>query len=181
MVGVARERAETEMLIKRPGFVVFGVNRERTDAGDVRGLQGALHRVFEQPGPEAFALPGRRNREAGEKHDGNGMTGEAFGQPLRRRGILDLTDDQRIVADDYFFGESDVGLRCSRLLVLERVADEKPVERFPAAIEFIDRVAASQLFDAERGHFTRRRSNTLGSFRSFANRRDGRGDADSAF
>ncbi len=54
MVWVARERTETEMLVKRPSFVVFGVNGERTNAGNVRRLQRSLHRVFEQPGSETF-------------------------------------------------------------------------------------------------------------------------------
>lgn len=57
MVGVAWERTETEMLVKCPGLIIFGVNRERTNAGDVRGLECSLHRVLEQPGAEAFALP----------------------------------------------------------------------------------------------------------------------------
>ncbi len=181
MVGVAWERGEAEVFVKCPGFVVFGVNRECTDAGDVRGLQGTLHRVFQQPGAEAFALPGRGNGKACEEHDGNGMPGEAFDQPLGRGDIFDLADDKRVVADDGVVGDSDVGLRRSCLLVLKSVASEKAVECFPAAIEFIDSVAALQLFNPEWGHTTPPRSNTLGSFKSFAKRCEGRGGADRAF
>lgn len=152
MVGVARERAEAEVLVERPGFVIFGVNRECTNAGDVRRLQRSLHGVLEQPGAEAFALPGCRNGETGEEHDGNRMTGEALGQTLGSGGIFDLADDKRIVANDGFTGEGDVGLRSPCLLVLERVAHEKPVESIPAAIEFIDLVAALQLLNPKRGH-----------------------------
>ena len=142
MVRVAWERGEAEVFVKCPGFVVFGVNRECADAGDVRCLQGTLHGVLQQPGSEAFALAGRGNSEACEEHDGNGMTGEALDQPLGRGGIFDLADDKRVVADDGVAGERDVGLRRSCLLVLKRVASEKAVECFPAAIEFIDSVAA---------------------------------------
>lgn len=78
MVGVARQRAEAEVFVKRPRFVVLGVNRESTNAGDVCGLQSSPHRVLEHPRAEAFALPGCRNGQTGEQHDWNGMTGEAF-------------------------------------------------------------------------------------------------------
>jgi hypothetical protein len=44
-----------------PRFVILGVNRESTNAGDVRGLQCSLHRVLEHSGAEAFGLPGCRN------------------------------------------------------------------------------------------------------------------------
>jgi len=177
MVGIARERTEAEMFIKRPRFIVLGVHRERSNAGDVRSLQRSLQRVFEQPGPETFALPGCRNGETGKEHDGNGVTGEALGQTLGSRGILDLANDQSIVADYGVTRQSAVGLRSTCLLVLERITCEKPVESFPAAIEFIDVVAALQL---ERGHSTLPRSNTLGSLKSLAKRRDGRGGADRA-
>lgn len=81
------------------------------------------------------------------------MPGETLSQPLRRGGILDLADDKSVVTDDGAIGEGDVGLRRAGLLVLKRIAGEKPVERFAATIEFIDRVAALQLFDPERGHY----------------------------
>ncbi len=138
MVRVAWERAETEMLVKCFGLVVFGVNCERTDAGDIGGLQRSLHGILEQAGSEAFALPRGRNRQAGKEHDGNRMTGEALRQALRSGGILDLTEDERVVADYRLIRKGNVGLRGSRLLVLERITREKKVQRFPAAIELAD-------------------------------------------
>ena len=152
MIRVARERAETEVFVKRLGFVVFGVNRERTDAVDVRGLQRALHCVLEQAGAEASALPGCCNSEAGEEPHRNGVTSEALRQPFRRGVVFDLAHDERVVAGDGASGESNVGLRRSCLQVLRRIAREKAVERFPAAIEFIDGVAAMQLFNPDWSH-----------------------------
>src|SRR5260370_1953082 len=79
------------------------------------------------------------------------MTGEALDQPLGGGGIFDLADDKRVVADDGVAGERDVGLRRSCLLVLKRVASEKAVECPPTAIEFIESVAAVQLFNPHWG------------------------------
>ena len=152
MIGVAGQWAEPEVFVKRPGFVVLGVNRERANTGNVRGLQSSLHRVLEHPGSQAFALPRRRDGEAREEHDGNWVTREALDQTLGSRGILHLADDQRIVANHRFTGERDVGLRSPGLLILECIPREKPVESFPAAIKFVDCMAAQQLFNPQRRH-----------------------------
>jgi len=95
MVGVARERAEAEVFVKRLGLVILGVNHlgvnhERTNTSDVRGPQRALHRIFQQPRPQSLPLPGCPNREAGKEHDRNRMTRQPLGQPFRRGGILAL-------------------------------------------------------------------------------------------
>jgi hypothetical protein len=152
VIRVARQGAEAEMFVERTCFVILGVNSERANAGDVRGLQCSLHGVLEHAGAEALALPGYRARKTGEEHDGNRVTGEALGQTLRSRVILDLPDDQRIVAGDSIVAERDICLRSSCLLVLERVTNEKAVESFPATIESIDLVAALELLDLEWDH-----------------------------
>jgi len=180
MERVARKRREAEVFVKRPGFIVLGVNRERTNTGDIRGLQRSLHRVLEQPRPKAFALPRCRDGQPGEEHDRNGITGEALDEAFGRCGIFDLADDKRVVTGDNIIGEGNVGLGSACLLVLERITRKKPVEGFPAAIEFIDVVAAEQLFNSEWGQSTPPRSKTLFSFKSFVSRRAGWGGAESA-
>lgn len=140
------------MFVKRPCRVIFGVNGERTNPGDIRSLQRALHRVLEQPGAEAVALPGCRNSQPSQQHDGNGVTGKAFNHSRGCSGIFNLTDHQRIVANHSFTGDGNVGLRSFRLLVLERISNEKPVESLTPAIEFIHDVAALQLFNPEGCH-----------------------------
>lgn len=67
--------------------------------------------------------------------------------------MLDLADDQRIVAgDNIVTRDGDVGLRSPGLLILERITYEKPVKSFPPTIELIDLVAALQLLNPEPGH-----------------------------
>jgi hypothetical protein len=140
------------MFVKRPGFVVVGVNCERANADNVRGLQRALHCVLEQPGTEVFAMPGCRDGETGEKQDGNRMAGETLDQPLWRHGIFDLAYDKRVVAHDDVLRKGYMGLRSAGLLVLERITRQKPVESFPTAIKFIDVVAALEFLNPERSH-----------------------------
>jgi hypothetical protein len=81
--GVGGRGDEIEMLVEASGVVVFGVNREGADAGDVGGLQGALHGIAQERFANALALPAAIDGQAREQHDGHGMFGQAFGQAFR--------------------------------------------------------------------------------------------------
>src|SRR5262245_43046506 len=109
------------------------------------------------------------------------MTRKALGEPLVGSFICDCAGNEGVVPHDLLAGQSDVGLGRFGLLVLIGIANEKPVQRFAPAIEFLDSMAALQLLNSQRGHYMPPRSNTLGSLRSLARRRDGRGGASSAF
>lgn len=80
------------------------------------------------------------------------MPRQPFGQPLGSLVVIDLTHDQRVVTCDCLVRQADVGLRRSRLLALERNADQKSIQGLMAAVEPIDRMGAAKLFDSERDH-----------------------------
>ena len=148
MVRVARRRDKVEPFIEGSGRVVFRVDRECPDAGNVRRLQCAKHGVLQEAAAEALVLPGGRDGKTSQQHDRQGMTGKALGQPLGRIVVLDLPNHERIVTGDLFIRQGDVSLRGAGLLVLKGVPCEEAVERFPAAIESVDSVAAPQLLDS---------------------------------
>lgn len=54
-IGGGAEKAE--MLIECLGGIVFGMHDEGTDTGNVRCLEGAAHRILEQPRTDSLALP----------------------------------------------------------------------------------------------------------------------------
>ena len=80
------------------------------------------------------------------------MAGKSLGQTLGRIAVLDLASHKRVVTEDLFIRQGNIGLRGTGLLVLKRIAYQKAVERFPATIEPVDGMAAMQFFNAERGH-----------------------------
>src|SRR3954453_19005708 len=109
------------------------------------------------------------------------MAGEAAGQALRRILVSDLADDERIEANDRLVRKREIGLRCVRLLVRQGEADEKAVELFAPAIEGIDRVIATELFDPQlAGHPGSGVSNTLRSWNRRRRRGSSHGGASSA-
>src|ERR1043165_2303597 len=109
------------------------------------------------------------------------MTREAFCEPLVSAFICDLADDERVISNDLFISQRHISLGPFGLLVLVGVTNEEAVQRFPAAIEILDGMAASHPVYSQRRHYMPPRSNTLGSLSSLARRRDGRGGASSAF
>lgn len=89
----------------------------------------------------------------------------------------DLAHHKRVLADDLLVSQC---VRRFGLPVLMGVADEETVQRFLAAIKIIRLVPALQLLNSWGRHYMPPRSNTLGSLRSLARRRNGRGGASSA-
>jgi hypothetical protein len=80
------------------------------------------------------------------------MAGETFGQALGRVVVLDLADDQGVVADDLLIRQRNEGLRGSRWLVLKCITNEKAVESFAPTVKRVDVVIALQLCDLEGHH-----------------------------
>ena len=63
------------------------------------------------------------------------MARQSFRQTLRRILVFDLTDNKRVVAHDFIFAQSYIGLRGAGLLILQRVTNEETIECFSIAIE----------------------------------------------
>lgn len=122
--GVGGGGDEVEMFVEAAGGFVFGVDGEGADAGDVGGLEGALHGVAQEGFADALALPAKVDGEAGEEHDRDGMLCEALGEARGSVFEGDVADGEGVVADDGFASEAHVGLRGAGLLVLPGIAEE---------------------------------------------------------
>ena len=137
------------MLVKSSRLIVLRVNRKGAYSRDIRSLKRTLHRVFEKSGAKSLALPCSRNRQTGKQHDRHRMTGEAFGQALRRIAVFNLPHHKGVVADNLLIRQSNIGLRRTRLLVLQGITDQKTIECTTTAINRIDWLTTMQLVDSE--------------------------------
>ncbi len=150
MAGIGRRRRETEMAVEGPGLVILRVNGKRADADDIGNLKSSAKRIEQKSRPNAFSLPSRANREAGQNEQWDRMTRHAFGDTLRRIRVPHLAGDDRIESYNRIAIEPNIGLRRIRLLSLKSVTNEKAVEFRLSAGEWFDGVNARQLFDAKR-------------------------------
>src|SRR3954467_10928755 len=181
MEGIGGGGHEPEKLIEGASVVILGMNDKGADAGNVSCLQGAAHGVLHETGAEPPALPVDAYRKTRQQHDRDRMAGKATGQALRRILVSDLANDERIEAHDRLVRKREIGLRCVRLLVWQGKADEKTVELLASAIEGIDRVIATELFNSQPGgHPGSGVSNTLRSWNSRRRRGTSRGGVSSA-
>ena len=140
MQGIARRRDKTEVLVETLRPIVFRMHGEGTDPRDLRRLKCAQQRVLEKPGAKPLALKVRRNSEAGKQHDRHGVTGKPFGRAFWCATVLDLPEHKCVIADNlvFFSGQRNIGLRCSRLLALKCVFDQKTIQRITTAIKPVD-------------------------------------------
>jgi hypothetical protein len=116
MHGIYRGGDEIEVLIKVLGFLVFGVDREGTDAGDVGRLQGALHRISQECLGDAVTLPAPINCQACQQHDWNRVSRQALFQPLGRFFGPDFAHHKGVEADNRIADEANVRLGSTSLL-----------------------------------------------------------------
>ena len=124
------------------------MDRQRADAGNVGRLERALHRVSEERLPDTLALPASSHREPRKQHDRYRVAGQTLGQPLRPFLAGDLSDRERVVADDRITDETDIGLRRACLLIGPGVAEQITVQFLPAAVETFEIVIGTELFNA---------------------------------
>ena len=117
MIRIGRGRNEIEPFVKSARRIILGMHRHGAQAGDLRRLVGPLDSILQHPFAEALPLPGRADREAGQQHDGDRMTGNSLGQALRCVGIFDLAESERIVTHDFGVSKGDISLRGVGLLV----------------------------------------------------------------
>ena len=128
MPTVGDRRFKSEVLVKRGGGIILGMNGKRSNSDDIGNLKRALQGVQEQPRSNATALPVVVHGEARQNEQRNRMTRHAFGNPLRRIAVTDLTGHNRIESNDLLTAQSDVGLRRIHLLRLQGMANEKTVQ-----------------------------------------------------
>lgn len=147
MIAVCRAGVEIEVFVEAPSLVVFGVNEDGADAGDVGGLQGSRQGIVEQCGTQALAPGGVMDGEAGQQHHGDGVAGQAFHYPGGRFGVGDGADGQTVVANYPIVGDGNIGLRAPGRLVVEGEAAKVSVEVFVSAVERIDEMGAIQFAD----------------------------------
>lgn len=111
MKRVARRFREVETPVEVPRPLVFRMDDDCPDAGDVSGLQGPQHGVAQQPCADALALPVNADAEAGQQRDRqHGVPGKTLCEAFRRVVIADFADGQRVEADDGIVGKADIGL-----------------------------------------------------------------------
>ena len=105
-------RFEVETLVPRLGFIVLGMDQQRPHSGNIGGLGRAQNGIFEQRLAKALPLLGPVNRQAGQKHHRNGMTGQSLAHPAGRVLVLDSTYNKRVIPNHTPCAPADhVGLR----------------------------------------------------------------------
>ncbi len=123
------------------------MNRKRAHADDVGDLERAAERVEEEPCAEAAALRLGVDGKAGEHQQGDRMARHAFDDTLGCLRMRDLAGDDGVEAQYFAAAHGDIGLRRIRLLGLQRVTDQKAIELWLAAGEWIYGVRALQLHE----------------------------------
>ena len=145
---IRRGGDEIEFQKEAPGFLVLRMDRESANASNIGRLQRAQHRVLQQCLAQTLALPAVIHCQAREQHDRNRMARQSFSQTLGRFLPRHVTHGKRVIADDGIAREPYIGLRCTCLLVLPRVAWQIAVQFFPAAVKALNRVIGAELFNA---------------------------------
>src|ERR1035438_7045824 len=114
---IGRGGQEIEFFVEPPGVLVLCMYGERPNAGNLGGLERALHRVPQKRPPGALALPASIHRQPCQQHDGYWMSRQPFGEALGRMFAGDLSDSQGVIAHHGIPRQADVRLCGSRQLV----------------------------------------------------------------
>jgi hypothetical protein len=145
---ISRGGDEIEFLVESPRLFVFRVDGEGANAGNLRGLERALHGIFQEGLPDALTVPAAIYGKTREQHDRDGVTRQPFGETFRRLFTGHLADRERVVADDGIAHQADIGLCSTGLLVLPCVTLEITVQFLLAAVESFNPVIGAELFNA---------------------------------
>ncbi len=65
--GFVREGIEYKVHVEAAGRIIFGMNEQGANTGDIRSLKRAPHGISDESRPQPFALPTAINRKAGKK------------------------------------------------------------------------------------------------------------------
>jgi hypothetical protein len=163
MKRIGRGFHKMKMLVECPCLFVLGMNGERSNPGNIGGLQSAKHGVPEKASADAFSLPCRIYAYSGKQHQRHGMTSKSLGQAFRCIFIAHLTCDQRIKSDNFFIRKAKIRLRNACLLVPQCKPHKKTVEVFLSAIKLLDGVMTREFFNPKLTHVVGDGSKMLGS------------------
>ena len=83
--------------------------------------------IRHQRDTQALALPALVHGKPGEQQNGDGMAGNAFGEPFRGIGKTHIAYDQGVVPDHTIPDRHDISLRDIGLLPRQRVQVDKIV------------------------------------------------------
>lgn len=89
---ISRGGDEIEFLVESPRLFVFRVDGEGANAGNLRGLERALHGIFQEGLPDALTVPAAICGKKREQHDRDGVTRQPFGETYRRLFTGHLAD-----------------------------------------------------------------------------------------
>ena len=99
--GISGKRLEAVFLIEAPGRLVFGVDDNGTQAGDVGGLeraqQGIAQQVFSQSAPLELSV----DSQAGQNHHGHWVLGQTLPRAFRSFGVFDRTIGEGVIAGHF--------------------------------------------------------------------------------
>ena len=154
-------RLELQGFLPDPSFIVLGMHEERPDAGDLGGFGRSEQRVLDQCLAQPLSLTRPAHREAGEKHDGDRISGQALAHPGRGVGRLDGACCKTVVPDHSPSPADSISTSASGALVRKRETLQETIERLLPAVESINLVVCGKLFDQRRSLAAACHSSTL--------------------
>ena len=147
MKGVCRARFEIEPLVPTARILIFCVNDQRSNSGDIRSLCCSQQGIFEKRLTDARSLVDTVDRQSGEYHHGNWMARHSL--EGARRGIFALhrSDREAVIANDAPGTAGYVCLRSVGSLVSQRESFQKAIEVVLSTVERIGFIVGVQLMD----------------------------------
>ncbi len=147
MKRVGRRGNKIELFIILTGLLILGVDGKSANSGNIGGLHRAQDSIPQQCPPHALFLPASIDSKASQKHDRDGMTREPLLQSLGCIAVLNLRDGQTIEANDRIAHQTNIGLSCTCPLILQRMLPKAVIQQFLSAIEGVNGMVTSQLYD----------------------------------
>ena len=145
MVRISRAGLEFPRFVPLTRGIVFGMDQQTANPGDVGSLCGAQQGVLEQGLAQTLTLMLLVHGESSQDHDRHRVTRQPR-HHFRGRGFrIDAADGEAVEADHQVTLAADIGLHAVGLLVDERIALQELVQCGLAAIERIDLIRCSEL------------------------------------
>lgn len=148
MQRVAWRGSEIELFIIASGLIVFGMNCQGTDSGNVSSLQGPQNCIFQQSASNSPPLPVLMHSQTRKQHDRNGVPRQPFLKTFGSICIFHLTYRQTVVTGNYAVHKADVSLRSTCILILLSIFQKPVVEGRLSAIKSFERMIAPKLLNA---------------------------------
>ena len=148
MVRVCRARLKFQILIPDARLIVFGVNKQRSDTGNIGGLSSPEQTILEECLAQTLSLLHPVNRKTGEQHHWNRMSSQPSAYPAGSLCVLDRADRKTVVADNTPLSPTnDIGLRTASLLIDQCESLQKAIKRLFSALKGVSIVRFVELLD----------------------------------